>query len=86
MPQDVDNLLMSEEDQKKLYYARQGRASTGTISIHNLDDPFGAGDNENAIQSMASGSERYELDVPAQVYQMNRLESIAPGEEVFNHK
>ncbi|KAJ6091633.1 hypothetical protein N7467_003602 [Penicillium canescens] len=86
MPQDVDNLLMSEEDQKKLYYARQGRASTGTISTRNLDNPFGAGDDGDAIQSMASGSERYELEVPAQVYQMNRLENIAPGEEVFNHK
>ncbi|OGE56335.1 hypothetical protein PENARI_c003G11668 [Penicillium arizonense] len=86
MPQDVDNLLMSEEDQKKLYYARQGRASTGTISTHNLDNPFGTGDDEDAIQSMASGSERYELEVPAQVYQMNRLENIAPGDEVFNQK
>jgi chitin synthase len=82
MPRDVDNLPMSEEDQKKLYYARQGQASMG-ISARDVGNPFYDGDG---IQAMTLRSGQFEIEVPEQVYQMNRPENITPGEHVFHHK
>ncbi|CAG8135205.1 unnamed protein product [Penicillium nalgiovense] len=59
-PQNVDNLLMSEEDQKKLYYTRQARASVGSVSVdgHYLENHY---DDGVTPQPMGSAFEHDDL-------------------------
>jgi hypothetical protein len=53
------------------------------ISARDVGNPFYDGDG---IQAMTLRSGQFEIEVPEQVYQMNRPENITPGEHVFHHK
>ncbi|EKV06080.1 Chitin synthase D [Penicillium digitatum PHI26] len=78
-PQDVETLLMSEEDQKKLYYARQGRSSAGSVTLdgHTSENHF---DDGVAPRPMISASEHDALGLthPAEVYHIGRSSNTPP--------
>ncbi|KAJ5418785.1 uncharacterized protein N7487_002335 [Penicillium crustosum] len=79
-PQNVETLLMSEEDQKKLYYARQGRAAAGSVTFdgHNSENSF---DDGVALRPMVSASEHDDdlgLTPPPGAYHPGRSESTPP--------
>lgn len=78
-PQNVDNLLMSEEDQKKLYYARQARASVGSVSVdgHYLENHY---DDGVTPQPMGSAFEHDDLGLtrPPGTYHTGHSENIPP--------
>ncbi|OQD92893.1 hypothetical protein PENSOL_c037G04217 [Penicillium solitum] len=78
-PQNVETLLMSEEDQKKLYYARQGRAAAGSVTFdgHNSENSF---DDGVALRPMGSASEHDDLGLtpPLGAYHTGRSESTPP--------
>ncbi|CAG8908255.1 unnamed protein product [Penicillium egyptiacum] len=78
-PQNVDNLLMSEEDQKKLYHVRQARASTGSVSVdgHTSENRF---DDGVTPQPTGSASEHDDLGLthPPATYKTGRSENIPP--------
>ncbi|OQE18187.1 hypothetical protein PENFLA_c022G03251 [Penicillium flavigenum] len=79
-PQNVENLLMSEEDQKKPYYARQARASTGSVSVdgHYSENHF---DDGVTPKPMGSASEHDDLGLtrPSGTYHTGRSENIPPA-------
>lgn len=79
-PQNVENLLMSEEDQKKPSYARQARASTGSVSVdgHYSENHFDYGVTP---KPMGSASEHDDLGLtrPSGTYHTGRSEIIPPA-------
>ena len=78
-PQNVETLLMSEEDQKKLYYARQGRAAAGSVTFdgNNSENSF---DDGVALRPMVSAFEHDDLGLtpPPGAYHPGRSESTPP--------
>ncbi|KAJ5284388.1 hypothetical protein N7497_000327 [Penicillium chrysogenum] len=79
-PQNVESLLMSEEDQKKSSYARQARASTGSVSVdgHYSENHFDYGVTSKPTGS-ASEHDDLGLTRPSGTYHTGRSEIIPPA-------
>ncbi|KAJ5332485.1 uncharacterized protein N7506_006268 [Penicillium brevicompactum] len=80
LPQTVENIEASEEDRKKLSYARQARASMSTTGFgeNHLAGPFS---DTYALHPMGSACEYDELlgmSPPAGTHQTGRVEDMLP--------
>jgi chitin synthase len=84
MSHNVDNFVMSEEDQKKLYYARQGRASTGQMN-HEGYHPANSlhrGFPLHSSVSVSNSDETLGLTRPPQAHRTGRTGRTGRSEEI----